>query len=148
MINIICVGNLKEKYLVDGCNEYIKRIQRFDKIQIIELKESLANPFQVALKEEAIQINKVLKGYVIKMAINGKQLDSEKLAEKIEQIKTNGQADISFIIGSSHGIEKSVKADFDLSISKMTFPHQLTRMILLEQIYRALTILNHLPYHK
>ena len=148
MIYLICVGNLKEKYLVDGCNEYIKRISRFDKIQVIELKESLATPYQVALKEEAQAILKNLKGYVIKLAIQGKQLSSEQLADKMEQIKLQGKADISFIIGSSCGLDESIKADFDLSISKMTFPHQLTRMIVLEQIYRALTILNHLPYHK
>lgn len=148
MINIICVGNLKEKYLLDANNEYLKRISRYQKIEIIELKESLLTPYSVALKEEAKEINKHLKGYVIKMAINGKQLASEELASKIEQIKINGYSDITFIIGSSHGLDESVKANYDLSISKMTFPHQLTRIILLEQIYRAFCIINHTPYHK
>ena len=126
MIYIVCVGNLKEKYLVDACNEYLKRLSRFDKVEI----------------------NKHLKGYVIKLAIKGKMLSSEQLALKIEDIKANRNNDISFIIGSSHGIDESVKSDYDLSISNMTFPHQLTRVILLEQIYRSYSILNKTPYHK
>ena len=148
MIYIICVGNLKEKYLVDGCNEYLKRIQRFEKIQIVELKESLLNPSSLALQEEAKEIKKHLKGYVIKLAILGKQLDSAELSSKLDQIKLQWQADVSFIIGSSCGLDSSIESNYDLSISKMTFPHQLTRLILLEQIYRAYTIKNHLPYHK
>ena len=148
MIYIVCVGNLKEKYLVDACNEYIKRIERFEKIQIIELKESLLNPYQLALKQEAEEIKKHLKGYVIKLAIKGNNLSSEELSSKIEQIKVQGNADITFLIGSSCGLDESIIANYDLSISKMTFPHQLTRIIILEQIYRALTIQNHLPYHK
>lgn len=148
MINIVCVGNLKEKYLVDAVNEYSKRIQKYSKIQIIELKESLLNPTSVALKAEAEDIKKHLKGYVIKMAIKGKQLSSEELASKIEQVTLSGYSDITFVIGSSCGLDDSVKSDFDLSISKMTFPHQLTRVILLEQVYRAFSILNHSPYHK
>ena len=148
MISIVCVGNLKEKYLLDANNEYLKRINRYQKIEVIELKESMLTPFTIALKEEAKEINKHLKGYVIKMAINGKQLSSEDLAKKVENIKLNGNSDITFVIGSSHGLDDSIKSDFDLSISKMTFPHQLTRIILLEQIYRAFSIINHTPYHK
>ena len=148
MIYIVCVGNLKEKYLSEACNEYLKRINRYEKIEIVELKESLLTPYNVALKAEANEINKYLKGYVIKMAIKGKQLSSEELASKLENVKLSGNSDITFVIGSSHGLDESVKSNFDLSISKMTFPHQLTRVILLEQIYRALSILNHSPYHK
>ena len=148
MINIVCVGNLKEKYLVDACNEYIKRIQRYDKIEVIECKESQLNNISLALKSEAVDIKKYCKGFVIKLAINGKQIDSPMLASKIENIKLNGYNDITFIIGSSNGLDESVTSDFDLSISKMTFPHQLTRVILLEQIYRAYSILNNSPYHK
>lgn len=148
MIHIICVGNLKEKYLSDACNEYIKRIKRFSKIVIIELKESLLTPYTLALKEEAAEINKHQKGYVIKLAIQGKMVSSEELATKMNTIVLDGNSDITFIIGSSHGIDESVRFDFELSISKMTFPHQLSRVILLEQIYRALTINHHLPYHK
>ena len=148
MIYIVCVGNLKEKYLSEACNEYLKRINRYEKIEIVELKESLLTPYNVALKAEANEINKYLKGYVIKMAIKGKQLSSEELANKLENVKLSGNSDITFVIGSSHGLDESVKSNFDLSISKMTFPHQLTRVILLEQVYRALSILNHSPYHK
>ena len=148
MIYIVCVGNLKEKYLTDACNEYIKRISRYSKIEIIECKESQLNPYQVALKAEANDIKKHLKGFVIKMAINGKQLGSEEVAKKYEQIKVSGHSDITFVIGSSHGLDETVPSNFDLSISKMTFPHQLTRVILLEQIYRALCINNNTPYHK
>lgn len=148
MIYIVCVGNLKEKYLCEACNEYLKRINRYEKIEIVELKESLLTPYNVALKAEANEISKYLKGYVIKMAIKGKQLSSEELASKLENVKLSGNSDITFVIGSSHGLDESVKSNFDLSISKMTFPHQLTRVILLEQVYRALSILNHSPYHK
>ena len=148
MIYIVCVGNLKEKYLSEACNEYLKRINRYEKIEIVELKESLLTPYNVALKAEANEINKYLKGYVIKMAIKGNQCKSEELASKLENVKLSGNSDITFVIGSSHGLDESVKSNFDLSISKMTFPHQLTRVILLEQVYRALSILNHSPYHK
>jgi len=148
MVSIVCVGNLKEKYLVDAANEYLKRLERFTKVRIVELKESTLTPYQVALKEEAKDIAKNLKGYVVKMAIKGNMLSSEELAKKIENISLNGNSDITFVIGSSNGIDESIHADYDLSISNMTFPHQLTRIILLEQIYRAYTILNHLPYHK
>lgn len=148
MIYIVCVGNLKEKYLSEACNEYLKRINRYEKIEIVELKESLLTPYNVALKAEANEISKYLKGYVIKMAIKGKQLSSEELASKLENVKLSGNSDITFVIGSSHGLDESVKSNFDLSISKMSFPHQLTRVILLEQVYRALSILNHSPYHK
>ena len=82
------------------------------------------------------------------MAIHGKQLGSEEVAKKFEQIKVSGHSDITFVIGSSHGLDESITANFELSISKMTFPHQLTRVILLEQIYRALCINNNTPYHK
>lgn len=148
MISIVCVGNLKEKYLIEACNEYLKRISRYEKVEIIELKESTLTPFSVALKNEAIEIKKHLKGFVIKMAINGKQISSEELSTKLENIKTSGYSDVTFVIGSSHGLDDSIKANFDLSISKMTFPHQLARVILLEQIYRAISISNHTPYHK
>ena len=148
MISIVCVGNLKEKYLLEACNEYIKRISRYEKVEVVELKESTLTPYTVALKNEAIEIKKHLKGYVIKMAINGKQISSEDLSSKMENIKTSGFSDITFVIGSSHGLNESIKANFDLSISKMTFPHQLARVILLEQIYRAISISNHTPYHK
>ena len=148
MIYIVCVGNLKEKYLSDACKEYLKRISRYHKVEVVELKESTLSPYYLALKEEAKEISKHLKGYVIKMAINGNQLSSEKLSEKIQQIQLQGNSNITFVIGSSHGLDESIISSYDLSISKMTFPHQLTRVILLEQIYRAFCIINNTPYHK
>lgn len=148
MIRIVCVGNLKEKYLVDAQNEYLKRIKKYDKIEVIECKESTLSPFKLALDEEAKEINKHLKGYVILLAIKGVQLESESLAKKIENIKTNGDSDITFVIGSSNGLSENVKGNFNLSFSLMTFPHQLARIMLLEQIYRAYSILNNSPYHK
>lgn len=148
MIYIVCIGNLKEKYLVDACNEYLKRISRFNKIMVIECKESMLNPTSVALKAEADDINKHLKGFVIKLAINGQNYSSEEFASKIENITLNGYSDITFVIGSSYGLDVSVKSNLDLSFSKMTFPHQLARIMLLEQIYRAYSILHHNPYHK
>ena len=148
MIYIVCVGNLKEKYLSEACNEYLKRTSRYQKVEIVELKESTLSPYTLALKEEAKEITKHLKGYVIKMAIKGKQLSSEELSSKLESVTLNGYSDITFVIGSSCGLDESVTSSFDLSISKMTFPHQLTRVILLEQIYRAYKINNNETYHK
>ena len=147
MIYIVCVGNLKEKYLTDACNEYIKRISRYNKIEVVELKESTLTPSNVALKAEAAEIKKHLKGYVIKMAIKGKQLTSEELAQKVENVTLNGFSDITFVIGSSCGLDESVPSSFDLSISKMTFPHQLIRVFLLEQLFRAFKISNNETYH-
>ena len=119
MIYIVCVGNLKEKYLTEACNEYIKRITRYSKIEVVELKESMANPYTVALKNEAVEIKKHLKGFVIKMAIKGKQLSSEELASKFENIAVSGHSDITFVIGSSHGLDESIQAHLDLSISNV-----------------------------
>ncbi len=148
LIRIVCVGTLKEKYLIDACNEYVKRICKYTKIEIIELKEVLANNIDTILKEEGKEIAKNLKGYTIKMAIKGEMLDSIELAKKIENITINNHPDITFIIGGSYGIDDSIKCNFELSFSKMTFPHQLSRVMLLEQIYRSYSILNHSKYHK
>ena len=100
------------------------------------------------LKNEACEIDKHLKGYVIKLAIEGNSYSSEQFAKKFEQIKINGYSDITFIIGSSFGLDKSIRCDESFSFSKLTFPHQLARLMLLEQIYRVETILHHTPYHK
>ena len=148
MIHIVCVGNLKEKYLEDAASEYIKRIKKFDKVEIVEIKESILSPFNLALAEEAKEINKKLKGFVIKMDIKGNELDSVGFAKKIENIKLNGNSDITFVIGSSNGLDKSIPSNYNMSFSPMTFPHQLARIMLLEQIYRAFSILNNTPYHK
>ncbi len=155
-IKIITVGKLKEKYLKDASEEYLKRMKRFGKVNVIELDEYKLsdNPsekeIEKALDAEGECILKNSTGYIITMCIEGKQLSSIKLAEKLETITVNGQSTITFIIGSSHGLSNKVKfeSDFKLSMSEMTFPHQLARIMLLEQIYRAFQINNGGKYHK
>lgn len=155
-IKIITVGKLKEQYLKDACCEYLKRLKRFGNVQVIELDEYRIsdNPsdkeIEKALEIEGNNILKQAKGYLIAMCIEGKQLSSTKFAEKISRISVDGQNNISFIIGSSFGIAENVKksADFMLSMSEMTFPHQLARVMLLEQIYRAFQINSNGKYHK
>lgn len=155
-IKIITVGKLKEKYLKDACCEYLKRLKRYGNVQVIELDEYRLsdNPsekeIQKALEIEGNSILKEAKGYLIAMCIEGKQLSSTELAEKISCISVDGQSNISFIIGSSFGIAENVKknVDFRLSMSEMTFPHQLARVMLLEQLYRAFQINSNGKYHK
>lgn len=158
-INIISVGKLKESYLRDAALEYSKRLSGFCRLNIIELPESRLsdNPsekeIQNALENEA----KLIESYInksssfnIAMCIEGKQLSSEELSAKINETGVDGKSTINFIIGSSYGISTNIKAkaDFNLSMSKMTFPHQLARILLLEQIYRAFQISNGGKYHK
>ena len=155
-VKLITVGKLKEKYLRDACAEYEKRISRFANISIIELAESKLpddpNDKQIekALDIEAEDISKAMSGYIIPMCIEGKQLTSVKLSQKLQDIPLSGQSTVSFIIGSSFGLSDKIKAkaDFRLSMSEMTFPHQLARVMLLEQIYRALNISCGGKYHK
>lgn len=158
-INLITVGKLKEKYWRDAAAEYAKRLSAFCKLDIIELNESRLsdNPSEKeklsALDNEAESMAKYIDGsntYNIAMCIEGKIISSEELSAKIEDCGTNGFSTINFIIGSSFGIAQSVKqkCDFKLSMSKMTFPHQLARIMLLEQIYRGFQISNHTKYHK
>lgn len=154
-INIITIGTLKEKYLVEGCNEYIKRISRYHNISLIEIPESKLpknfsdSDINKCLLEEAFKISSHLKGFVVVLCIEGNQLDSVSFAKKIENIAINYDT-VTFVIGSSYGIDDSIKnkANMLLSFSKMTFPHQLFREMLLEQIYRATTITNNIQYHK
>ena len=155
-VNLIVIGKLKEEYLRNACNEYIKRLSRYCTFKLIELDECRLsdNPsrkeIESALEKEAEVIKKHAKGYIIPMCIEGKQLTSPELSEKICSVGVNGQSNISFIIGSSFGLSASVKAmaDLRLSMSKMTFPHQLARVMLLEQIYRAFSIAEGSRYHK
>ncbi len=157
-ITLICVGKLKEKYLSLGVDEYAKRLSRYCALDIVELQDE-KTPAQASLamediirKKEGERILKALKddSYAIALAIEGFMLASEELAEKIESLGVSGQSHISFIIGGSLGLSSEVlkRADYKLSFSKMTFPHQLMRMILLEQIYRSYRIMNNQPYHK
>lgn len=144
MIKIICVGKVKEKYLRDMINDYAKRISKYHKIEIIELTDSNINKE----KEELLRVINT-KDYNIVMDIDGNNLSSREFAEKIDKtflINSN----ITFIIGGSDGVSPEIKelANYRLSFSKLTFPHQLFRGILLEQIYRAFKILNNESYHK
>lgn len=154
-VNIVCVGKIKEKYFEDGVNEYLKRLSRYAKVTVTEIKEKnivtepSALEIQEILKREGEDILKALKGYVIAMAIEGKKLSSTALANKIKSVKDK-QGEITFVIGGSYGIADFVKAKADelLSVSDMTFPHTLFRVMLTEQIYRAFTIIEDGKYHK
>ena len=144
MIKIICIGKLKENYLKEAIDDYLKRISKYHKIEIIELPDS-------NIEEEATKILKYLdnKDYLIALCIEGNNLSSTELAEKIDKtLITN--SNITFIIGGSNGINEEIKnkCNYRLSFSKMTFPHGLFRLILLEQIYRSFKILNNETYHK
>lgn len=153
-INLICLGDIKEKYLKDAIAEYTKRISRFAELKIVELKEhvSASNSsadITNALKKDADEIKKYLKGHIFCLDINGKMLSSEEFAKKVEKTALS-TSELSFIIGASNGIHQSIKdiANEKISFSPMTFPHQLMRVIFLEQTYRAFTILNNIAYHK
>ena len=156
-ISIVCVGKVKEKYFVDAIKEYCKRLSRYAEMNIIEVNDekcpeslSVAEENQVKLAEGERILNKIKDGYVIALAIEGKMLKSEELAELIEDKMVMGVSHIYFVIGGSLGLSSEVlkRADYKLSFSKMTFPHQLMRVILLEQIYRAERIMKNEPYHK
>ncbi len=146
-INIICVGKLKEQYLKDAQKEYAKRLTAFCKLNIIELDESMKGPEE----EGKAILNKIEKdAFVSAMCIEGKQMSSEKLAEEISRKATEGKSNLTFIIGGSLGLSDDVKnrADIRLSMSEMTFPHHLARIMLEEQIYRAYQINSNGKYHK
>lgn len=157
-ITLICVGKLKEKYLSQGVEEYVKRLSRYCTLDIIELAdEKTPDNASIALEEiikkkEGERILKALKddSFCMALVIEGTMLSSEELASKIDSLGISGTSHISFIIGGSLGLSEEVikRADYKLSFSKMTFPHQLMRMILVEQIYRAYRIISNQPYHK
>ena len=157
-ITLITVGKIKEKYLKDAIAEYSKRLSKYCKLTIVEVADEKTPDQASETVEEAIRtkegerILKVIKDdmYVITLEINGKMLDSPGLAEKIENLGTKGESHLTFVIGGSIGLGDEVlkRSDFGLSFSKMTFPHQLMRVILLEQIYRSFRIINGEPYHK
>lgn len=144
MIKIICVGKIKEQYLKDAIFEYKKRISKYHKIEIIELQDT-------TIEEEGSSILKVIndKDYIITLEIDGKMIDSVMFSKKIEMLFIENP-NITFIIGGSDGLSDKVKnkSNLKLSFSKMTFPHQLFRVILLEQIYRAFKIMKNETYHK
>lgn len=151
MIKIICLGKIKEDYLTQGIKEYKKRISKYQSIEIIELPDEGINDEKVARRKEKDKILKVLnpKDYVITLEIEGEELSSTEFAKKMDSI-TSISSNITFIIGGSYGLDEDIKkvSNFKLSFSKMTFPHQLFRLILLEQIYRSYKINNNEEYHK
>lgn len=157
-ISIVTVGKLKEKYLVNGINEYIKRLGPYAKVDVVEVSDekapeqlSEAEMLQVKEKEgERILAKVVHDAYVIVLAIDGQMWSSEKLATELDQLATYGKSKVTFIIGGSLGLSQTVmqRANAKLSFSKMTFPHQLMRLILVEQVYRAFKINRGEPYHK
>lgn len=151
MIKIITVGAIKEKYLKDAIEEYTKRIKKYTNIELIEVKDEglVEEGKAIALEAEKIKKNLSPRDYIITLEIEGKQLASEEFAEKLNQIQIEN-SNIVFIIGGSYGLSDELKnmSKLHLSFSKMTFPHQLFRVLLLEQIYRCYKILNNESYHK
>lgn len=157
-ITLITVGKIKEKYLKDAILEYSKRLSKYCKLEIIEVADEKTPDNSSEVIDDAIrakEAERILKyvkddAYVITLEIDGKQLTSEELSEKMEKLGVQGISHIIFIIGGSIGLGQAVlaKSNYALSFSKMTFPHQLMRVILLEQIYRSYRIMNHEPYHK
>ncbi len=157
-ISIITVGKLKEKYLTNGINEYIKRLGPYAKVEVIEVPDekapeqlSEAQMIQVKEKEGERLLAKVSQDtFVIALAIDGEMWSSERLAKEIDKLATYGRSKVAFMIGGSLGLSAAVlqRADCKLSFSKMTFPHQLMRLILVEQVYRAFRINRGEPYHK
>ncbi len=157
-IRIICVGKLKEKYLKDAIDEYAKRLGRFCTFEIIELNDekipdnASKAECDIVLKKEAESILKKISkdSYVIALCVEGKSISSEDFAKKIGDITLSGKSTIDFVIGGSLGLDKSIKdkSDFRLSFSSFTFPHQLMRLILTEQVYRAFKINSNEEYHK
>lgn len=151
MIKIICVGKIKEKYLRDAIEEYKKRLSKYTKIEIIEVSDIDKPNIDIALTKEKELIEKYIdtKDYVITLEIEGNMLSSVELANKIDKI-FNTNSTITFIIGGSNGMHESIKqrSNYKLSFSKLTFPHQLFRVNLLEQIYRSFKINNNEAYHK
>ncbi|MBE5821666.1 MAG: 23S rRNA (pseudouridine(1915)-N(3))-methyltransferase RlmH [Clostridiales bacterium] len=157
-IKIICIGKIKENFLVDGIKEYSKRISKYCKLDIIEINDKKIpdNPNQAEIEQIKLQeANEILKhisskDYTISLDLKGNFLTSEELAKKTSDIYINGYNTITYIIGGSLGLHKTVleKCNYSISFSKMTFPHQLFRLILLEQIYRSFKINNNETYHK
>lgn len=157
-VNIICIGKLKEKYWVDAIKEYSKRLSSFCKFSVIELSECKVNSdpkekqIQHILQEEGSAILQKIKpnDYTVAMCIEGKVISSPELSKLVDNVQLDGKSTLNFIIGGSWGLSDEVKqrADFKLSMGKMTFPHQMARVMLTEQIYRSFQISSNGKYHK
>ena len=153
--NIIAVGKIREQYIKSGIEEFLKRIQPYSSVKIIEIEAETVKSDDQIKKAICIEGEKILNilsdnTYVIAMDVSGNKLSSEKFASKLQNIYTQGINQLIFIIGGAFGLDEKVKkrADFSLSLSEMTLPHQLVRIFLLEQIYRSFKIINNEPYHK
>ena len=147
-INIVCIGKLKEKFLQEGCDEYLKRLKPYAQVSVVELKEDGRDD----VENEGKSILEKIEGkdYVISLDLKGEMLSSEKISQKIDELALKGISNLTFVIGGSNGLSKVVlqRSNHRLCFSKMTFTHQMIRMILLEQIYRAFKISRGEPYHK
>ena len=158
MIRIVACGTVREKWLTDGIKEYLKRLSAYDKIEITEVKDekapasnSNAENLQVINKEGEKILNRITRQeYVILLDLGGKEMDSVQFSETLDRLYAQGQTKLTFVIGGSLGVSDDLRkrADMRWQISEMTFPHQLCRLIVLEQIYRAFKIIHHEPYHK
>lgn len=157
-IRIVCIGKLKERYWSEAVEEYSKRLSRYCELEIVQLKEarlpdkaSLADEQNVIFEEGQSILKNIKEGsQVITLEIKGKELSSEGLSAYLGELQLEGKSDLTFVIGGSLGLSEQVsaRADFKLSFSRMTFPHQMMRVILLEQVYRAFKILRNETYHK
>jgi 23S rRNA (pseudouridine1915-N3)-methyltransferase len=157
-ITIFCVGKIKEKFYREAVAEYVKRLSRYCKLSIVEVADEKTdeNASQTEIdqvkEKEGARLLAAMKedGYCIALAIDGQMPDSVALSKKLERLGVEGKSNIYFVIGGSLGLSEAVlkRADYRLSFSAMTFPHQLMRVILLEQLYRSYRIMNHEPYHK
>ena len=149
-VKLICVGKLKESFWTEACKEYEKRMKTMCRLEVLQLDEEPERPD--TLRREAARIEAAIPAgaYVIAMCIEGKELSSTQLAEKLRAVQNSGNSKICLIIGSSNGMDDSIKqrADLRLSMSPMTFPHHLARVMVLEQVYRGLSILSGSKYHK
>jgi 23S rRNA (pseudouridine1915-N3)-methyltransferase len=157
-ITITAVGKLKERYLKDGISEYVKRLSRFTEFELVEVDDehapeslSVAQESQVKHREAERLLKRVKDGsYIVLLDLAGEQLDSKGFSAKMESVMLSGNSHITFIIGGSLGLDQSLinAANYRICLSKMTFPHQLARLILLEQVYRAFKIMKNETYHK
>ena len=153
-INIICVGKIKDKYINDGIAEFQKRMTAFSNLQIIEVKEfTKEGNIQLSIEKESEEILKKISKqntYTILLDLKGKEIDSKGMSDYIEKLKNTGISTINFIIGGSDGVSQTLtdSVDMTLKFSHFTFPHQLMRLILMEQIYRWFSISNNIKYHK
>ena len=154
-LSVICVGKIREKYILDGIQEFKKRLSAYVSVEIIEIPAYQIKQQSDELKARETEAEKILGNigkddYSIALVIKGNALSSEELAQKFDELSKSGVNKVNLIIGGSTGLSEKVteKAEYKLSFSKMTFPHQLMRLILMEQLYRAFKIINKEPYHK